>query len=51
MQARQLVEHVCEPLALGLPVDVEAQHGIVQWLVAHGHLGGEGLLREVLECS
>ena len=45
MQERYLVEHVCKPLALLLPVHVHAPQGVVQGLAAHVYLGGEGLFR------
>ena len=47
MEQRELVEQVGEPLALLLPRHVQTPDGVVQGLVAHGHLGGERLLREV----
>ena len=49
MQERQLVEHVREPLALLLPVDVQAPDGVVERLRTHVHLVGESLFGEVLE--
>ena len=49
MQEGHIVEHVGEPLALFLPVQVHAPEGVVEGFGAHGHLGGECLLREMLE--
>ena len=49
MQEGQLVEHVREPLALLLPVDVQAPDGVVERLRSHVHLVGESLFGEVLE--
>ena len=49
VQQGQLVQHVGEPLALLLPVQVQAPDGVVQRLLAHVHLGGEGLLGQVHE--
>ena len=51
MQKRYFVEHVGEPLALALPVEVEAHEGVSERLCTHGHLGGEGLFGEVLQGS
>ena len=49
VQQGQLVEHVGEPLRLGLPVDVQTPQGVLQRLGAHGNLGGERLLGEMLQ--
>ena len=49
MQARQVVEHVGEPLALALPGHIEAPKGVLQGFVSHRHLTGEGLLAQVHE--
>ena len=49
MQERYLVEHIGEPLALLLPVEVHSPERIVERLGSHVHLGGEGLLREMLQ--
>ena len=51
MQERHFVEHVGEPLALLLPVQVHAPEGVVQRFGAHCHLCGERLFREVLHGS
>ena len=48
MEERYLVEHVGDPLALLLPVHVNAPQRVVERLAAHVNLCGEGLLREVL---
>ena len=49
MQQRQLVQHSRQPLALGLPVDVQAPQRVLQRLRTHHHLGGERLFAEVLQ--
>ena len=49
MQERYLVEHVCKPLALLLPTDVEAHEGVVDRLRTHRHLGREALFPEMLQ--
>ena len=49
MQEGQLVEHVREPLALLLPVDVQAPDSVAERLRSHVHLVGERLFGEVLE--
>ena len=49
MQEGQFVEHVGEPLALLLPVDIQAPQHIVEGLAAHCHLGGECLLIYTLQ--
>ena len=49
MQERNLVEHVGQPLALFLPVQIEAQESVLQWFRSHRHLVGEGLLGEMLQ--
>ena len=49
MEERYLVEHVCEPLALLLPVYVETPEGVVERFRSHRHLCGERLFRQVLE--
>ena len=51
MQEGYLVEHVGEPLALFLPVEVESHEGVAQRFCPHAHLGGECLLCEVLQRS
>ena len=47
MQERYLVEHVRQPLRLLLPAQVQAPDGVVQRLLTHRHLRGQGLLGEV----
>ena len=49
MQEWNLVEHVREPLAFLLPVDVQAPNGVIQRFRTHAHLCGKGLLGEVLQ--
>ena len=49
VQQRQLVEHAGEPLALGLPVDIDAPQGVVQRFGTHDDLRREGLFAEVLQ--
>ena len=49
MQQGQPVEHVRQPLALRLPVDVQTPQGVLQRLGAHRHLRRQGLLRQVLQ--
>ena len=49
VEARQVVEHVGEPLALVLPRHIKVPQGVLQGLVAHRHLAREGLLVEVHE--
>ena len=49
VQQRNLVEHVGQPLALLLPVQVHAPDGVVQRFFAHAHLRGQRLFREVLQ--
>ena len=49
VQQRNLVEHVREPLAFLLPVDVQAPNGVIQRFRTHAHLCGKGLLGEVLQ--
>ena len=49
VQEWNLVEHVCQPLAFLLPVDVQAPDGIVQRFRAHTHLRGKSLLGKVLQ--
>ena len=49
VQERYLVEHVRQPLAFLLPVEVEANEGVVDGLRTHRHLRREALLREVLQ--
>ena len=49
VQEGHVVEHIGEPLALFLPVQVHTPEGVVERFGAHGHLGGERLLRQVLE--
>ena len=49
VQERYLVQHVRQPLAFLLPVDVEAHEGVVDGLRTHRHLRCEALLREVLQ--
>ena len=51
MQERYLVEHVGKPLALLLPVQVDAPERILQRFAAHRHLVGERLFREMLQGS
>ena len=41
MKAGELVKHVCQPLALMLPVDIEAHDGVVDGLGAHDDLVGQ----------
>ena len=49
MQQWQLVEHVRQPLAFCLPVDVQTPQGVLQRLGTHRHLRRQGLLRQVLQ--
>ena len=49
VQEWYLVEHIGEPLALLLPVHVDAPEGVVERLVAHRHLGEQRLLAQVQE--
>ena len=49
MKERQFVEHIGEPLAFLLPVDVESPYCIVQRLRAHRDLRGKRLLAEMLQ--
>ena len=51
MQERYLVEHVGKPLALLLPVQVDAPERILQRFAAHRNLIGERLFREMLQGS
>ena len=49
MQERYLVEHVGEPLAFLLPVDIEAHKGVGHRLTTCCHLCRQTLLGEVLQ--
>ena len=49
MQERQLVEHVGQPLRLGLPVQVQSPQGILQRFCTHGDFRCQRLFRQVLE--
>ena len=49
MQERNLVEHVGQPLALLLPVQVHTPQRVVQGFGSHSDLRGERLLHEMLE--
>lgn len=49
MEERHLVEHIGEPLALLLPVQVDAPKGVVERFGSHRHLVGQRLLREMLQ--
>ena len=49
MKAGELVKHVRQPLALMLPVDIEAHDGVVDGLGAHDDLIGQRLLSEMLD--
>ena len=49
MQTGQFVEHVGEPLALLLPVHVDAPERVVERFVAHRHLRGKRLFGEMLQ--
>ena len=49
MQQRQLVEHVGQPLAFRLPVDMQSPQGVLQRLGAHGNLRCQGLLTQMLQ--
>ena len=51
VEERNLVEHVREPLALGLPVDIDAPQRVAQRFRAHGNLRGESLLMQVLNST
>ena len=47
VQQRYLVQYVGQPLRLLLPTKVQAPQGIVQRLLAHRHLCGQCLLRQM----
>ena len=49
MQERNLVEHIGQPLALLLPVQVHTPDGILQRFRTHRHLVGERLLGKMLQ--
>ena len=49
MQEWNLVEHICKPLTLFLPVDIQSPNGVVEWFRTHIHLSCQWLFREVHE--
>ena len=49
VQQRQGVEHIGEPLRLGLPVDMQSPQGVLQGFTTHSHLRCQGLFRQVLQ--
>ena len=49
VEQRQPVEHVGEPLALRLPVDVQSPQRILEGFGTHGDLGRQRLFGEVLQ--
>ena len=49
MQQRQFVEHIRQPLALCLPIDVQTPQRILQRFRAHGNFRCQGLFTQVLQ--
>ena len=49
MQQRQFVEHIGQPLALCLPIDIQTPQGILQRLRAHSYLRCQRLFAQVLQ--